>query len=234
MTGLHIIFEDQDLIVVDKPTGLLTSTVPREPRPTLLVQVRSHLAATDPKARAGLIHRLDRDASGLLVFSKNDDAYQSLKRQFFNHSVDRVYAALIEGIPGEPKGVIRSKLIELPTGQVVKTTSPKGRIAVTEYVLLKTVETSDGPRSLLRVTLQTGRKHQIRAHLADRGTPIVNDPLYGNSKPTGRLMLAAILLAVRHPRTNKRMKWELDMPPEMRAILREKVQSPLSSRGRKP
>src|SRR5205807_8770535 len=98
---LDIVHEDADLLVVNKPAGLLTSTVPREPRPTLIAKVREYVAATSPNARVGLIHRLDRDASGLLVFSKNEEAYEFLKRQFFNHSVDRIYAAVVEGVPAE-------------------------------------------------------------------------------------------------------------------------------------
>jgi 23S rRNA pseudouridine1911/1915/1917 synthase len=219
-TSLDIVHEDADLLVVNKPAGLLTSTVPREPRPTLLAQVREYVGARERTARVGLIHRLDRDASGLLVFSKNDAAYESLKRQFFNHSVDRVYAAVVEGLPPEPKGTIRSKLVELPNGNVVVTRQPdKGQIAVTEYVVMRHERTPAGERSLLRVKLQTGRKHQIRAQLASRGTPIVNDPLYGEQKPSGRLMLAAILLSLRHPGTHKRMTWELPIPKELREAM---------------
>src|SRR5262249_11749999 len=154
--------------VVDKPPGLLTSTVPREPRATLLAQVRGHVAAKERRARVGLIHRLDRDASGLLVFSKNNAAYESLKRQFFEQLVERVYMASVDGRPPELKGRIRSRLVELTDGRVRSTKAPdKGQAALTEYIVLRQF----GGRALLRVTLHTGRKHQIRAHLSERGMP---------------------------------------------------------------
>ena len=96
---LEVVYEDADLLVVNKRPGLLTSTVAKERRPTLLAQVQRYLAESNPRARVGLIHRLDRDASGLLIFSKNDDAYRSLKAQFFEHTVLREYAAVVHGEP---------------------------------------------------------------------------------------------------------------------------------------
>jgi RluA family pseudouridine synthase len=214
--ALLVIYEDADILVVDKPPGLLTSTVPREPRPTLLAQVRHYVFADEPHARIGLIHRLDRDASGLLVFSKNNAAYESLKRQFFEHSVERVYMAIVEGKPPEMKGRIRSRLVELPDGRVRSTkVADKGQPALTEYLVLRQF----GDRSLLRLTLHTGRKHQIRAHLSERGMPIVNDRVYGAAQASGRLMLAAMKLALMHPRTGERMKFEIPMPGEMKGAI---------------
>lgn len=202
-----IVHEDADVLIINKPPGLLTSTVPREWRPTLWAMVREYLARTDRRARPGLIHRLDGHASGLLVFSKNDPAYRSLKRQFKNHSVTRIYSAVVWGLPNPAQGVIRSKLVELPDGRVRTTRRPgAGMIAVTEYQL---VASANG-QSLLSVKLQTGRKHQIRAHLSERGHPIVNDPLYGEQPVKGRMMLAAVELAFRHPRTNERVTFRLD------------------------
>src|SRR2546423_1970719 len=111
--GLRIVHEDDDILGVGKPHGLLTSTVPREPRATLLAQVREYVASHDPKARVGLIHRLRHDRTGLLVFSKNNVAYEFLKRQFFEHSVDRVYTAVVEGVPKQKQGRFKSRLVEL-------------------------------------------------------------------------------------------------------------------------
>ena len=208
-----IVYEDGDLFVIDKPAGLLTSTVPREKRPTALAMVRHYVHLLDSKARVGLIHRLDRDASGLLVFSKNDAAYASLKTQFFRHTVERVYAAVVRGKLTPPAGRITSRLTELPDGRVVTTRQhAKGQEAVTDYATLRATK----QMSLLEVKLQTGRKHQIRAHLAERGAPILNDALYDlDAKPTGRLMLAAVRLALDHPRTWKRMTFHTNPPREM-------------------
>ncbi len=182
---------------MNKPAGLLTSTVPREPRATLLAQVRDYLEKTDPKARCGLIHRLDRDARGLLVFSKNNDAYESLKSQFFHHTVERVYMAITATPPNPPEGRITHRLTERADGTVrIEKIPGKGESAITDYVTLKVAPHA----ALVRVTLQTGRKHQIRVHLARRGAPIIGDVLYTppphNQPP---LLLAAVQLGFTHP-----------------------------------
>ena len=214
---LDIVHEDADLLVVEKPPGLLTSTVPHERRPTLLAKVRAHAAVTSPPRgrppRVGLIHRLDRDASGLLVFSKTDDAYRSLKTQFFEHSVERVYTAVVAGIPTPRGGRIETRLVERADGTVYSTRRPgEGERAISEY---ETVRERKG-RAILRVKLHTGRKHQIRVHLAERGVPIVGDMMYGpdlaTRGPTERLMLAATKLSFTHPRTGERLTFERPMP----------------------
>lgn len=206
----EIVFEDDDLLIVNKPAGLLTSTVPRERRPTLLAAVREHVARRDPRARVGLVHRLDRDASGLLIFSKNDAAYRSLKTQFFHHSVMREYRAVVHGTPNPPAGRIETRLVERADGTVYSTNqSGRGERAISEYEVLKT----EAKLSLLRVKLQTGRKHQIRVHLAGRGTPIVGDTVYGPHRAGApELMLAATRLVVEHPRTGKRIEFTVPIP----------------------
>lgn len=210
--SLRIIHEDRDILVIDKPAGLLTSTVPREKRPTVLALVRDHVARTEPRARVGLIHRLDRDASGLLVFSKSHDAYVSLKSQFFKHTVDRVYFALVHGVPTPHQGRIDTHLVERADGSVYSTRDPrKGERAITHYEL---VSRGRGT-SLVRVRLETGKKHQIRVHLSERGVPIVNDPLYCDKPVKGPLMLVAIELAIDHPRSGRRMTFRTDPLPGM-------------------
>jgi 23S rRNA pseudouridine1911/1915/1917 synthase len=202
--SLRVIYEDDDVLVIDKPAGLLTSTVPRERRPTALAQVRAHVAAREANARVGLIHRLDRDASGLLVFSKNHTAYRSLKQQFLDRAVRRVYFALIAGQIDPPAGRIESRLVELPDGSVRRSRVPgRGERAVTHY----------------QVRLETGRKHQIRVHLSERGAPILNDRVYSSEEPQGRLMLVAAELEFEHPRSGKRLSLRIDLPPEMRKLL---------------
>jgi 23S rRNA pseudouridine1911/1915/1917 synthase len=208
----EIVFEDRDLLVVAKPPGLLTSTVPKEPRPTLLAQVRQYLARTEPRARVGLIHRLDRDASGLLIFSKTDRAYRSLKTQFFKHTVEREYAAVVYGSPDPPKGQISSRLVERASGVVYSTRQRgRGEPAITEFQVVR----AGNERSLLRVTLHTGRKHQIRVHLSELGHPIVGDVVYGKKDANEpRLLLAAIRLTITHPVTGLRMTFQTPVPPE--------------------
>jgi 23S rRNA pseudouridine1911/1915/1917 synthase len=222
---LQIVHEDDDVLVVSKPAGLLTSTVVGERRPTAAAILKAYLADRQPAARLGVIHRLDRDAGGLLVFSKNTAAYESLKRQFFKHTVQRGYAALVRGKPHPPRGRIESALIEAPEGIMRTTRRPgRGQMAITDY---ETVRSTDG-LSLLKVTLHTGRKHQIRAHFSQRGCPIVGDVMYGQepAAPPGRgpkrpvpLMLAAILLAFDHPRSGERMTFEIPPPAEMMRMI---------------
>ena len=213
-----IVHEDDDVLVIDKPPGLLTSTVPREPRLTALAAVTEYLARTAPESRVGLIHRLDRDASGLLVFSKNPDAFRSLKQQFFDHAVERIYHAVVQGVPNPRKGRIETRVIELPDGSVHTTRrSNNGEPAITEFTTLRFAR--DRSVALVRVKLHTGRKHQIRVHLSERGTPIVNDPQYGSSRRVGRLMLVATELSFDHPRTGLRQKFEVPLPKEMTKLL---------------
>jgi RluA family pseudouridine synthase len=209
ISALRIVYDDADILVLDKPAGLLTSTVPREPRATLWAMARDYVHATDPRARVGLIHRLDRDASGILVFSKNDPAYHSLKTQFFNHTVHRQYTAVVHGIPNPPAGRIESHLVERADGTVHATRQiGKGQIAITNYETVK----SAGGRSLLKVVLQTGRKHQIRVHLSERGWPIVGDKVYGKKDSATRLMLAATRLTIQHPRDGRETSFEIKPP----------------------
>lgn len=230
---LAIVYEDADVLVVDKPAGLLTSTVPRERRPTLLAAVRSRGAERDER-HIGLIHRLDRDASGLLVFSKTHEAYLSLKGQFFAHAVERVYTAVVEGVPTPRSGRVETRLIERADGTVYSAARPGvGQRAVTEYEVVEEGAGLSGRRSLVRVTLQTGRKHQIRVHLSERDAPVVGDTMYAGparapqwkqkrftkgdtrprpSPPAERLMLAATKLAFDHPRTGHRMIFQRPAP----------------------
>jgi len=199
-----VVYEDRDLLVAGKPAGLLTSTVPREKRPTLLAMVREYVAQREPRARVGLIHRLDRDAQGLLVFSKSNAAYQSLKTQFFHHTVRRAYTAVVQGVPKQKAGTIRSRLVERADGTVYSTNKhAAGDAAVTDY----TTVSSMGGRSVLRVVLQTGRKHQVRVHLAEQGTPVIGDSMYGRGDPAG-LHLAATELEFDHPRSGKRVTFQ--------------------------
>jgi 23S rRNA pseudouridine1911/1915/1917 synthase len=208
---LRIIYEDADILVLDKPAGLLTSTVPREPRLTLWAMAREFVQARQPRARVGLIHRLDRDASGLLIFSQNNPAYESLKTQFFNHTVRREYTAIVHGIPKPAAGRIETRLTERADGTVHSTRQTgKGQIAVTHYEVLK----SQAKQSLLRVVLETGRKHQIRVHLSERGWPIFGDKVYGREDSARRLMLAATRLTVRHPGDGKEMTFAIGAPAE--------------------
>jgi RluA family pseudouridine synthase len=205
---LKIIDEDNNLLVVNKPAGLLTSTNEREKRPTLLAMVREHVERQRGRYRVGVIHRLDRDASGLLVFSKNNRAYESLKSQLFHRTMKRAYLAVVPGVPNPPSGRIESRLIELQDGRVVSTRRhAAGQRAITDY---EVVAQAKG-KSLLRVTLLTGRKHQIRAHFAEKGHPIIGDKMYG-SVVVSPLMLCAVELGFVDPISGKPRVFCIDPP----------------------
>lgn len=218
---LSVVFEDDDLLVVSKPPGLLTATTPQEKRPTLLSKVTEYLKRNAPKARVGLIHRLDKDARGLLVFSKDERAYFSLKEQLKAREVGREYHAVVLGTPRPASGTIETRLIEQVDGKVVITTDTrKGEPSLTRYETVKVRRRVEGRPELamLKVTLETGRKHQIRVHMADKGHPILGDTMYG-THPYNQLpmMLAATRLELMHPRTGEMLIFETEMPGDFLA-----------------
>lgn len=212
-----IVHEDADLIVVNKPAKILTSTNPQEKRPTLWQMLIEYVGPREKRATVGLIHRLDRDASGLLVFSKNDRAYQALKKQFFHHTVERCYQALVADKPQTPDGRRISRVVERADGSVHSTkVRSKGELAVTDYRTLR----SKGKLALVEVRLQTGRKHQIRVHLAEMGCPILGDKIYNAEGPEApRLMLQATHLVLDHPVTGKRLAFDAALPLEMQKMV---------------
>jgi 23S rRNA pseudouridine1911/1915/1917 synthase len=153
------------------------------------------------------------------VFSKNNQAHQSLKRQFFKHTVLREYLAVVHGKVSPPKGRIESTLVELKDGSVRDTFAPgRGQQAVTDYEVVKQGE----KLALVRVRLQTGRKHQIRAHFAQRKNPVVGDVMYEGPQPPGtKLLLAAVKLGFDHPRRGERVTFEIPPPVEIRRAIEQ-------------
>lgn len=210
----HVVFEDADLIVINKPHGFITSSGPNDKRVTVFDVLAQHYAKIDDRIQIGLIHRLDKDASGLLVFSKSPRAYESLKLQFADKTARRTYRAIVFGQPEPAEGVIHNLLVEFADGTVHGTKNIQhGEEAITHY---KTVERR-GKHTMLDVRLETGRKHQIRVHLAELGTPIAGDPVYhphANQAP--RLLLVAVELELRHPKTAERVKWTIPLPDNVR------------------
>ena len=219
LTMLH---EDDDLIVVLKQNGLLTVATEREKEATAQAYLDEYLKAKKG-GRVHVVHRLDRETSGALVFAKNFKARERLKELFAEHDVNRVYVAVIEGKLSPAAGTIRSHLFERPDLRMVSVRArPDAKLAITHY---KTVKTH-GPWSMLEVTLETGRKNQIRAHLAEKGHPIVGDQFYGSTvNPLGRLGLHARLLGFVHPTTGEEMRFEAPLPRSFRDLFGEEIAS---------
>lgn len=214
--GLSILHEDEDIIVVLKSHGLLTVATERERETTAQAYLNTYLNMKD-RERIHVVHRLDRETSGVLVFAKNFHAREVLKEQFAAHTVDRIYVAVIEGEIDPPKGTIRSHLRERRDLKMESVAPhPDAKLAITHYKTIKT----NGRYSMLEVTLETGRKNQIRAHLAEAGHPIVGDRMYGSEvNPIDRLGLHARLLGFDHPVSGKHMVFEAAVPAKFGALV---------------
>lgn len=202
--GLTIVHEDHDVIVVDKPAGLLSIATERERRRTVYAHLTAHARARRPPGRVFVVHRLDRLASGLLVFATSAAAKQALQAQFRAHTAERIYLAVVEGRLARASGTLRSRLIDDVPGRVQETQDPtRGRLAVTHW----RVQRADARQTLLEVRLETGRRNQIRVHLAGLGHPIAGDTVYGGMDSFGRLALHAHVLGFDHPGTGERLRF---------------------------
>jgi 23S rRNA pseudouridine1911/1915/1917 synthase len=216
---LRIVFEDADVLVVDKPPGLAVHPSPGHTHHTLANAVLAHcpnLSGIGGEGRPGIVHRLDKDTSGLIIVAKNDAAHLSLARQLKERHVEKTYVALVEGRVDPPEGVIDAPVGRHPVHRKKQAVVERGRAARTRYRVLREVN----GRSLLEVRPETGRTHQIRVHLAHIGHSIAGDPLYGRPHPLlGRQFLHAQRLAFRHPRTGKRIELEAPVPEDLARVL---------------
>jgi len=214
--SIQIIFEDKDVIVVDKPEGLLTIATDKEKNRTLYAYLFEHVKSKKPPEMLFIVHRLDREASGLLVFAKSETAKHQLQQQFKEHTAGRTYLAIAEGHMARNQQTIESYLAENRMYRCYSTHDrSKGKRAVTHVKVLKRL----AHRTLVEVQLDTGRKHQIRVHLAEQGHPIAGDRAYGSrTNPIRRLALHAAKLAFKHPRTGKLLEF-VSAPPTIFASL---------------
>ena len=213
---IKILFEDDAVVVVDKPEGLLTIATETERERTLYAALRARANAKKPPQKIFIVHRLDREASGLLVFAKTIEAKEKLQEQFKSHSAGRRYLAVVEGqVKGEDFS-IRSYLAENAAFRVYSTRKKgEGKLAITHVRVVK----RNPKTTRVQVRLETGRKHQIRVHLAERGHPIVGDKAYGSpSNPIRRLALHGEYLSFRHPVTGKRVEFEAKYPSTFEAL----------------
>ena len=207
--GIRILHEDDDVIVVEKEAGMLSIASDKENQMTAYRQLSDHVQRSHPRNRIFVVHRLDRDTSGVMMFAKSKDVQQKLQNAWKDTVSERTYIALVEGRVQED-GTISSWLTEDKTLTVRSSKNPNhGKKAVTHYKVLKSNKNS----SLLKVNLETGRKNQIRVHMQELGHPIVGDKKYGSrSNPIRRMGLHAHVLAFRHPKSGESLRFESEVP----------------------
>ena len=223
---LDVVYEDQDIILVNKPAGLVVHPAPGHYAGTLVNALLFHCAdlrGIGGTARPGIVHRLDKDTTGLLVVAKHEQALANLAAQFQDGRTRKVYLALVHGVPPRESGTIRTTIGRHPTDRKrMAADPPHGKPAVTHY----RIEQRLGPATLLRVRIETGRTHQIRVHLSHIGLPIVGDPVYGNRAldrkipdcPT-RQMLHAAEFSFDHPRDGRHLSFAAPLPTDMADLL---------------
>lgn len=210
---LNLLYEDDDVIVVEKGYGLLSVSIPNPAKKKIENAydiIRDYLKRKDPKNKLFVVHRLDRDTSGVMMFAKNEEAQETLRHNWNNFVLERLYVALLEGFVKEDEGVIKSRLTENSQYKVYSIDSEdEGRLAVTRYK----VKGRGHGLSLVEFSLDTGRKNQIRVHASEMGHPIMGDRKYGAGQSRlGRLCLHAKTLRFAHPATRKDMYFESPVP----------------------
>jgi RluA family pseudouridine synthase len=215
--GLKILYEDNDILVVQKPSGMLTVATLDEKERTVYAFLQQHLKTINPQNRIYIVHRLDKYASGVLVFARSEEVKAALQKLFMKHDIERKYWAIVEGKIEKNQGTIRSSLAEDRSLRMHSTPdASRGKAAITHYRVLRRFPEV----TVLEVTLETGRKNQIRVHLSEMGHPIVGDRAYSSTKdPLGRLGLHAFCLGFRHPTKRTPVLFQTEPPPEFARYL---------------
>ena len=221
---LDVVYEDDDVIVVNKPTGLVVHPAPGHPDGTLVNALLHHcgdsLSGIGGEKRPGIVHRIDRDTSGLIIAAKNDAAHLALSAQLKDHSLSRTYECLVTGNMKQDSGTVDAPIGRSSADRKKMAVVPTGRRAVTHW---EVVARYPGVTHL-RCRLETGRTHQIRVHMAYIGHPILGDTVYGAKKPvpglTGQCLHATGLRFV-HPRTGEPVELHCPLPPEFTAMLQK-------------
>lgn len=208
--GMKVVFEDKDILVVNKPAGLLTISTEKIKTRTLYHMLSLHVKREDPNNKIFVVHRLDRETSGLLVFAKSEQMKLRLQKNWNDEIKERAYIAIVEGRVAEKEKTILSYLKESKALKVHSSQNPTyGQEAITHYKLLEYRNNT----SVLEVNLDTGRKNQIRVHMQEIGHPIVGDKKYGaKTAMTGRIALHAQTLSFKHPRTGEVLKFSSKSP----------------------
>ena len=225
--ALDIVFEDDHLLIVDKPAGLVVHPAAGNLDGTLVNALLHHcagrLSGIGGVARPGIVHRIDKDTSGLLVVAKTDPAHEGLSAQFAKHTIDRRYTAIVAGIPGR-EGTVDAPLARSPHDRKKIAIQSHGKRAVTHFSLVEPLRRA----AMVECRLETGRTHQVRVHMASIGNPLIGDPVYGRNRPEHRDVLArldfkrqalhAAHLGFIHPVTSTTMAFESKLPHDMQAL----------------
>jgi 23S rRNA pseudouridine1911/1915/1917 synthase len=227
---LEIVFEDEHLLIVDKPAGLVVHPAAGNADGTLVNALLHHcagqLSGIGGVARPGIVHRIDKDTSGLLLVAKTDVAHEGLAKQFAAHSIDRRYRAIVSGVPKASHGMVDAPLARSATNRkkIAIVEGQRGKRAVTHWKRLDVLRDA----ALVECRLETGRTHQVRVHMASIGHPLIGDPVYGRSGKThGKLLkelgfhrqaLHAAELGFTHPVTRRRLSFSSAMPPDMQEL----------------
>ncbi len=229
---LDIVYEDDDLLVVNKPKGMVVHPAPGNPDGTLVNALLFHcqgsLSGINGVIRPGIVHRIDKDTSGLLIVAKNDASHLKLAEQISVHSFDREYRAIVVGSPKEDKGVVDAPIGRSPRDRKKMAIVPDGRPARTHYEVLERFRADGCTYAYVRLVLETGRTHQIRVHMSSLGHPVLGDELYGGNRTkfeqrlggvlTGQC-LHAKLIGFDHPTTGCRVRFDSSLPDYFVEIL---------------
>ena len=215
---IKLVYEDNDILVINKGYGELSMGTDNIKEGTAYSIMREYVKYSDPRAKVFIVHRLDRDTSGLMMLAKTMEAKDTMQHNWNNMVLNRKYVAVVEGVIPDDEGVVKSYLAETAQFEVYSTQDPtKGQLAITRYKVLKR---SSG-YTLVELELDTGRKNQIRVHMKDLGHPIVGDRKYGaSSSPIRRLALHARTLRFVHPITRKEMNFELPVPTRFAGLVK--------------
>jgi 23S rRNA pseudouridine1911/1915/1917 synthase len=233
---LDVVYEDEDLIVIDKPAGMVVHPAPGNPEGTLVNALIAHcgesLSGIGGERRPGIVHRIDKETSGLLVAAKNDAAHQALSAAFAAHAIERAYLCLVWGVPSPGSGTITGNIGRDPKDRKrMAVVTRGGKPAHTDYRVLRSFGLG---AALVECRLRTGRTHQIRVHMAKVGHPLIGDPTYGKATQARRARLApaaraaaehfprqalhATLLGFQHPRTGEFLSWTSESPTDFKEL----------------